>query len=102
MLLLLDPLGSTARSTHGLDSFYLVCSLSPDIIQHGNAVSTVIPLTTMVHIILHHQMMIDRHDDPASYVDISTLSDDAISTYVTISSYAVISFYVVRASYDDF
>ena len=47
-------------------------------------------------------MMIDRHDDPASYVDISTLSDDAISTYVTISSYAVISFYVVRASYDDF
>ena len=34
-----------------------------------------------------HRMMIDRHDDPASYVDISTSSDVAISTYVAISSY---------------
>ena len=32
-------------------------------------------------------MMIDRHDDPASYVDISISSDVAISTYVAISSY---------------
>ena len=56
---------------------------------------TVSPLTIMVYIILYHHMMIDCHDDLASYIDISTSSNVAISTYVAISSYVAVSSNVV-------
>ena len=47
-------------------------------------------------------MTIDRHDNPALYVAISTLSDVAISTYDAISSYVGITSYIVGSSCDDF
>ena len=47
-------------------------------------------------------MLIVRHDEPASYVDIATSSNVAISTYVALSSCAAISSNIVQTSYNDF